>query len=103
MKPGARLLKGGRGPLVDEAALVAALQDNPLAGAALDVFDVEPLPLDNPLRQAPNLLLSPHFAGSTSEGAMRIVAQAKANLHRVVAGEPVVDVVNGISPQVARR
>jgi phosphoglycerate dehydrogenase-like enzyme len=103
MKPTARLLNGARGPLVDEAALVAALQEKRIAGAALDVFNVEPLPMDNPLRQAPNLLLSPHFAGSTAEGAMRIVAQAKANLHRVVAGDPVVDVVNGIAPEVVRR
>jgi len=103
MKPTARLVNGGRGPLVVERALVSALSEGRLAGAALDVFDVEPLPMDNPLRETPNVLVSPHFAGATEEASMRIIGQAKANLHRVVAGEPVVDVVNGISPEVGRR
>jgi phosphoglycerate dehydrogenase-like enzyme len=103
MKPGARLLNAGRGPLVVEEALVVALHEGRLAGAALDVYDVEPLPMDNPLRSTPNVLLSPHFAGSTDEASMRIIGQAKANLHRVVAGEPVVDVVNGVAAEVRRR
>jgi phosphoglycerate dehydrogenase-like enzyme len=103
VKPGALLLNGARGEVLDEAAVLAALQDGRLAGAALDVFHLEPLPLDSPLRSAPNLLLSPHMAGSTAEASMRIIGQSKANLGRVLAGEPVLDVVNGVSPEVRRR
>ena len=103
MKPGALLVNGARGEVVDERALVAALETGQLGGAALDVFTVEPLPLDSPLRSAPRVLLSPHMAGSTVQAAMRIVGQATANLARVLDGEPAVDVVNGVDPQVQRR
>ena len=103
LKPGALLVNGARGEVVDEAALVAALESGHVGGAALDVFAVEPLPADSPLRSAPRLLLSPHMAGSTVQAAMRIVGQATANLRRVLDGEPPVDVVNGVDPQVARR
>ena len=102
LKPGALLVNGARGEVVDEASLLAAL-DGPLGGAALDVFAVEPLPADSPLRDAPRVLLSPHMAGSTAQAAGRIVAQSTANLRRVLAGEPVVDVVNGVDPLVRRR
>jgi len=103
LKPGALLVNGARGPLVDEQALTAALLGGALGGAALDVFDVEPLPADSPLRSAPNVLLSPHMAGSTGEAALRILGQSTANLRRVLAGEPVADVVNGVDPRVRRR
>lgn len=103
LKRGALLLNGARGEVVDEAALVAALQAGAVGGAALDVFAVEPLPADSPLRTAPNVLLSPHSAGSTGEAAMRIIGQAGANLARVLDGEPVADVVNGVDPHVRRR
>ncbi|MBK5305667.1 MAG: hydroxyacid dehydrogenase [Frankiaceae bacterium] len=102
LKPGALLVNGGRGGLVDEDALVAALREGRLAGAALDVFAVEPLPADSPLRELP-VLLSPHMAGSTGQAAMRIVGQTAANLRRVFDGEPVIDVVNGVDPAVRRR
>lgn len=102
VKPGTLLVNGGRGGLVDEDALVAALRDDRLAGAALDVFAVEPLPADSPLRDLP-VLLSPHMAGSTGQAAMRIVGQTVANLRRAFDGEPVVDVVNGVDPVVRRR
>lgn len=94
MKPGALLVNAARGEVVDEAALVAALAEGRIS-AATDVFAVEPLAADNPLRQAPNLLLSPHVAGSSVEAAMRIVGQARANLQRVLDGRPVHDLVNG--------
>jgi phosphoglycerate dehydrogenase-like enzyme len=103
MKPGALLVNGARGEVVDEAALVAALDSGHLGGAALDVFTHEPLPEDSPLRSAPRVLLSPHMAGSTVQAAMRIVGQSTANLQRVLDGQPPVDVVNGVEPVVRRR
>ena len=103
MKAGALLVNGARGEVVDEGALVEAMQSGTLAGAALDVFHVEPLPPDSPLLTAPNVLLSPHMAGSSGEAAMRIVGTSKANLLRVLDGEPVLNVVNGVAPEVHRR
>jgi phosphoglycerate dehydrogenase-like enzyme len=102
VKPGALLVNGGRGGLVDEPALVEALRSGKLAGAALDVYAVEPLPMDSPLRELP-VVLSPHMAGSTDQAAMRIVGQTAANLRRAFDGEPIVDVVNGADPVVRRR
>ncbi|MCW2606146.1 MAG: 3-phosphoglycerate dehydrogenase [Frankiales bacterium] len=96
------LVNAARGDVVDEDALVDALRAGRPSAAALDVFAVEPLAADSPLRELP-VLLSPHAAGSTGEAGMRIVAAAVANLRRVLAGEPVVDVVNGIVPQVRRQ
>ncbi|HUR12975.1 MAG TPA: NAD(P)-dependent oxidoreductase [Mycobacteriales bacterium] len=103
MKPGALLVNGARGEVVDEAALLGALQEGRLGGAALDVFAVEPLPPGSPLLDVPGLLLSPHMAGSSGEAAMRIIGQSKANLQRVLDGLPVIDVVNGVAPEVSRR
>ena len=103
LRRGALLVNGARGALVDEEALASALAEGQVGGAALDVFAVEPLPARSPLRTAPNVLLSPHMAGSTGEAAARILGQATANLRRVLAGEPVVDVVNGVDPYVRRR
>ncbi|MDX6200396.1 MAG: hypothetical protein QOJ79_3547 [Actinomycetota bacterium] len=102
LKPGALLVNGGRGALVDEAALIDALRIGKLAGAALDVFATEPLPMDSPLRELP-VVLSPHMAGSTGQAAMRIVGQTAANLRRALDGEPIADVVNGVDPAVRRR
>jgi phosphoglycerate dehydrogenase-like enzyme len=67
MKPTARLVNMSRGPIVVEADLVAALKDRTIAGAAIDVFDQEPLPVDHPLRALPNLLATPHI-GYVSRG-----------------------------------
>ena len=64
---GVRIINCARGGLIDEAALVEALQDRHVAGAALDVFETEPLPADSPLRSAPNLVLTPHLGASTAE------------------------------------
>jgi phosphoglycerate dehydrogenase-like enzyme len=61
MKPGAYLVNTSRGPIVDEAALLAALHEGTIAGAALDVYDIEPLPADHPLRSAPRTVLTPHL------------------------------------------
>jgi D-3-phosphoglycerate dehydrogenase len=65
MKPSAVLINTSRGPVVDEEALIAALQERRLAGAALDVFEHEPLPGSSPLRAMPNVLLAPHNANSS--------------------------------------
>jgi D-3-phosphoglycerate dehydrogenase / 2-oxoglutarate reductase len=85
---GSVLINDARGALLDHAALAAALRDGHLFAAGLDVFDVEPLPADHPLRDAPNLIMTPHLAGAsraTAERASRIVAAEAARWRR---GEP---------------
>ncbi len=72
MKPGAILVNTARGELVNQAALIAALQSGHLAGAALDTYAVEPLPAASVLRRMPNVLLSPHVAGQTSEALAQV-------------------------------
>lgn len=72
MRPGAVLVNTSRGGIVDETALAAALRSGHLGGAALDVFEHEPLPAGSPLAGAPRLLLTPHIAGLTLESNMRV-------------------------------
>lgn len=67
MKPGVKIVNCARGEIVHEADLLAALESNKVAGAALDVFSVEPLPADHPFRKQPNLILTPHLGASTEE------------------------------------
>ena len=80
MKPTAYLINTARGPLIDEPALIHALQQQSIAGAALDVFEVEPLPLDSPLRQMDNVLLAPHNANSSPEAWERVHQNTIRNL-----------------------
>jgi D-3-phosphoglycerate dehydrogenase len=68
MKPSAYLVNTARGPIVDEAALLQALQQKKIAGAGIDVFSVEPLPLDHPYRKLDNLVLTPHLGYATEDG-----------------------------------
>jgi glycerate dehydrogenase len=86
MKPSAYLLNAARGPLVDEAALAAALNEGRLAGAALDVVSEEPIRADNPLLAARNCLLTPHIAWATLEARRRLMREAAENLRAFLAG-----------------
>ncbi len=80
MKPGARLINTSRGGVISEADLLAALDAGPLAGAALDVFEQEPLPADSPLRQHPNIILTPHIGGSTTEAQHQVALDAASQV-----------------------
>ncbi|MGV9381699.1 NAD(P)-dependent oxidoreductase [Nonomuraea sp. NPDC003707] len=103
MKQGALLVNAARGGVVDQQALVTALREGRLGGAALDVFDVEPLPLDDPLRDLPNVLLSPHVAGVTPEATGRLLTATLDNLTAAVEGREVHNVLNGVSSVIFRK
>jgi lactate dehydrogenase-like 2-hydroxyacid dehydrogenase len=87
MKPTAYLVNTARGPIVDQAALAAALRDGSIAGAALDVTVPEPLPPDDPLLGAPNLLVLPHVGSATHRTREAMAETAVANLIAGLAGE----------------
>jgi phosphoglycerate dehydrogenase-like enzyme len=91
MKPEAVLINVARGTVIDEPALIAALLSNRIAAAALDVFDQEPLPTDNPLWNLPNVLLTPHVAANVEGYLPRSIAQFAQNVHRFIADVPLVD------------
>ena len=88
MKPGAHLVNVARGGIVDEAALVDALESGKLASAAFDVFAEEPLPAASPLWRAPNLWITPHIAGGFPEFLPTAVRRFGENVRRVARGEP---------------
>jgi phosphoglycerate dehydrogenase-like enzyme len=94
MKADACLINVGRGPLVDEPALVVALREKKIGGAALDVFQKEPLAADSPLWDIPNLLITPHTAALTDKLWERHYAQFSDNLRRHLNGEPLLAVVD---------
>lgn len=94
MRPGSLLVNVARGPLVEESALIEALVRGHLGGAALDVFDTQPLPLDHPFFAMPNVLVTPHQSGVTEESMFRMGQGVVAEVRRLVAGELPVNLVN---------
>ncbi len=94
MKPAAFLVNTARGPVVDEAALLEALNSGKIAGAAIDVYDREPLPADHPLRRAPNTVLTPHMGYVTRENLTLMYSQAIEDIAAFLDGTPV-RVLNG--------
>jgi D-3-phosphoglycerate dehydrogenase len=96
MKAGARFLNVGRGDLADSDAVTAALQSGHLGGAALDVFDPEPIPTDHPIRRMPNVILAAHIA-SVSAPAVRTLRETAARLAlAAIRGEALPNIVNGV-------
>lgn len=94
MKPGAYLINVSRGQIVDEPALVAALQSGKLAGAGLDVFATEPLPADSPLWDLPEVLITPHQAAASANTMKRIMSLLGENLQRFARGEGLLNLVD---------
>lgn len=94
MKRNGYLINVGRGPLVDEPALIEALREHRIAGAALDVFDQEPLPPESPLWDLDNLLITPHTGGMTDKMWDRHYAVFAENLRRFLEGQPLLAVVD---------
>ncbi|HVB55400.1 MAG TPA: D-2-hydroxyacid dehydrogenase family protein [Candidatus Acidoferrales bacterium] len=89
MKSTAYLVNTSRGPIVEERALVAALENHRIAGAALDVYDQEPLPTDHILRRLGNVVLTPHLGYVTAENYREFFSQALEDVHAFLAGNPI--------------
>jgi D-2-hydroxyacid dehydrogenase (NADP+) len=87
MKPGSFLVNLARGGIVDEPALIRALEEGGIAGAALDVFSVEPLPVDNKLWSLPNVIMTPHLGGFYEEYPDQVLPVVEENLRRFLAGD----------------
>jgi phosphoglycerate dehydrogenase-like enzyme len=104
MKPTAYLINTARGPIVDEAALIRALQTGRIAGAGLDVYDIEPLPPNHPLRLLPNVTLSPHLGYVARELLAAVYADTAEVVAAWLSGNPV-RVINGdaLSTEVPTR
>ncbi len=100
MKASAVLINTARSGLVDEPALVEALTERRIMGAALDVFDVEPLSSDHPLLKLDNVTLAPHLAGSTIDAFRNSPRLMAEHLSRMLKGAPDLPIVNGITPEL---
>ena len=94
LKPGSYVINASRGPVLDEAALIQALQEGHLAGAGLDVFDPEPPHPDNPLLQMENVVVTPHSAGNTVQGSIRTGQMLVEQVLHVLRGERPPDLLN---------
>ena len=94
MKPDALLVNVARGPVIDDEALIAALRENRIGGAALDVFATQPLPPDHPYFSFDNVIVTPHMAGITEESMMRMGTGAAAEALRVLANDLPVNLRN---------
>jgi D-3-phosphoglycerate dehydrogenase / 2-oxoglutarate reductase len=99
MKPTACLINAARGGVVDQEALVEALREGRLAGAGVDVFEVEPLPLDDPLMSLDNVILSPHAAHHSLESMNELRGRVIADVAAVLAGEEPGSPVNAVAPR----
>jgi D-3-phosphoglycerate dehydrogenase len=89
MKPTAILVNTARGAVVDESALLEALEQKRIAAAGLDVFEAEPLPLGHPVTKLDNVVLSPHAGGMAYHGTMRGLEMSVENLEAFAAGNPI--------------
>ena len=89
MRPTAYLVNTSRGPLVDSSALVAALRKGTIAGAGLDTYDTEPLPLGDSLRLAPNTVLTPHLGYVTDDTYRVFYGEAVEDIAAFVQGDPI--------------
>jgi phosphoglycerate dehydrogenase-like enzyme len=89
MKPTAFLINTSRGPIVEEAALLAALHGKRIAGAGLDVFDIEPLPIDHPFRTLDNVVLTPHLGYVTAQNYRTFFAGIVDDIRAFLDGKPV--------------
>ena len=89
MKPSAYLVNTSRGPIIDEAALIAALRDRRIAGAALDVFDTEPLPLDHPFRKLDNVVITPHLGYVVAQNYRAFFGGMVEDIRAFLDGAPV--------------
>jgi D-3-phosphoglycerate dehydrogenase len=94
MKSTAFFVNASRGPIIDERALVKVLMEKKIAGAALDVYDVEPLPEDHPLLSLENVFLTPHSAALTAESIERMGIESAQEVIRVLKGEKPINFVN---------
>jgi D-2-hydroxyacid dehydrogenase (NADP+) len=94
MKPGVHFVNVGRGELVDESALIAALQSHHVTGAALDVFATEPLPTESPLWDMPNVIITPHSSGGSAQSGLRSEDIFVENFAKYMQGEPMRNKVN---------
>jgi phosphoglycerate dehydrogenase-like enzyme len=89
MKPTAYIINTSRGPIIDEAALIAALQNRTIAGAGLDVFDTEPLPRDHALRTLPNVVITPHLGYVTQDGYRAFYGGTVEAIRAFLDGKPI--------------
>jgi D-3-phosphoglycerate dehydrogenase len=89
MKPTAYIVNTSRGPIIEEKALIAALEERRIAGAGLDVFDIEPLPLDHAFRRMDNVVITPHLGYVSEQNYRRYFPDIVENIRAFIASAPV--------------